>query len=45
MHRRGMDDFQSNAALPSSRSEKLPVTLETFTSILDSYEAKKKYVN
>ncbi|KAF8967617.1 hypothetical protein BDZ97DRAFT_1755729 [Flammula alnicola] len=43
VHRRGMDDFQSNAASLSGRGDKLPVTLEVFTSLLDSYEAKKKH--
>ncbi|KAF9530441.1 hypothetical protein CPB83DRAFT_763453 [Crepidotus variabilis] len=43
VHRRGTDDFQSNASMPSSRSEKLPLTLDSFTTLLDSFEAKKKH--
>ncbi|KAF9038448.1 hypothetical protein BJ165DRAFT_1531540 [Panaeolus papilionaceus] len=44
VHRRGAnDDFQSNAALPSGRSDKTPITYETFISLLESYEAKKKH--
>ncbi|KAF8159462.1 hypothetical protein B0H34DRAFT_654994 [Crassisporium funariophilum] len=44
VHRKGStDDFQSNAAMPSSRSEKLPINFEVYTSLLDSYEAKKKH--
>ncbi|KAF9477580.1 hypothetical protein BDN70DRAFT_97990 [Pholiota conissans] len=39
VHRRGMDDFQSNAALPPGRG----LNLDVFTSLLDSYEAKKKH--
>ncbi|KAF9563117.1 hypothetical protein CPC08DRAFT_816795 [Agrocybe pediades] len=45
VHRRGVEDFQSNAALPSSRTEKSPPTVsyETFTTLLESYDAKKKH--
>ncbi|PPQ64216.1 hypothetical protein CVT24_008592 [Panaeolus cyanescens] len=44
VHRKGAnDDFQSNAALPSGRSDKTPVTYEVFMSLLESYEAKKKH--
>ncbi|KIM44712.1 hypothetical protein M413DRAFT_442668 [Hebeloma cylindrosporum] len=43
VHRRGAEEFQSNAALPSVRSDKPPATFEMFTSLLDSYEAKKKH--
>ena len=43
VHRRA-DDFQSNAAASSLRHEKPTINLEVFTSLLDSYEAKKKCV-
>ncbi|PPQ96279.1 hypothetical protein CVT26_005666 [Gymnopilus dilepis] len=45
VHRRGTvsDDFQSNAASYSSRHDKPPITYEVFTTLLDSYEAKKKH--
>lgn len=42
VHRRGPDDFQSNAAISSLRHEKPTINLEAFTSLLESYEAKKK---
>ncbi|KAJ3502559.1 hypothetical protein NLJ89_g8831 [Agrocybe chaxingu] len=38
VHKRGADDFQSNAA-----RDKQPASFEVFTSLLDSYEAKKKH--
>ncbi|KAF8906277.1 hypothetical protein CPB84DRAFT_1675876 [Gymnopilus junonius] len=45
VHRRGAvsDDFQSNAAFHSSRIDRPPITYEVFTTLLDSYEAKKKH--
>ncbi|KAH9479392.1 hypothetical protein JR316_0007982 [Psilocybe cubensis] len=42
VHRRGADDFQSNGALPS-RNDKVSLNYESFSTLLDSYEAKKKH--
>ncbi|KAF8809463.1 hypothetical protein BYT27DRAFT_7187760 [Phlegmacium glaucopus] len=43
VHRRGAEDFQSNAAVSSLRHDKPTINFEVFTSLLDSYEAKKKH--
>jgi len=43
VHRKGADEFQSNAVFIPGRSDKLPITFELFTTLLDSYEAKKKH--
>ncbi|KAF5387376.1 hypothetical protein D9757_005707 [Collybiopsis confluens] len=44
VHRRGIEDTMSHSQISlSQRSEKPPPTLETFNTLLDSFEAKKKH--
>ncbi|KAJ4475061.1 hypothetical protein J3R30DRAFT_3294851 [Lentinula aciculospora] len=43
VHRRGIEDTMSNSQTSLTRSEKAAPTLETFNTLLDSFEAKKKH--
>ncbi|CCM01805.1 uncharacterized protein FIBRA_03872 [Fibroporia radiculosa] len=44
MHKHGLDDSLSPSSSTSSiRSDKSPLNIEVFTSLLDSFEAKKKH--
>lgn len=43
VQRHGIEDTLSQSSRGSTRSEKSPLTIDTFTSLLDSFEAKKKH--
>ncbi|KAJ3763836.1 hypothetical protein EV360DRAFT_32816 [Lentinula raphanica] len=43
VHKRGFEDTMGNSQISLATSEKAPPTLETFTTLLDSFEAKKKH--
>lgn len=46
LQRRGLDDTSSQTSSASSiRSENSPLNADVFGSLMDSYEAKKKYVS
>ncbi|KAJ3985047.1 hypothetical protein F5890DRAFT_1410339 [Lentinula detonsa] len=43
VHRRGIEDTMGNSQISLTRPEKVAFTIETFTTRLDSFEAKKKH--
>ncbi|KAJ3889612.1 hypothetical protein GG344DRAFT_51242 [Lentinula edodes] len=43
VHRRGIEDTMGHSQISLTRPEKTAPTLETFTALLDSFEAKKKH--
>ncbi|KAJ3999935.1 hypothetical protein F5050DRAFT_1563914 [Lentinula boryana] len=43
VHRRGIEDTMGNSQISLTRPEKVTLTIETFTTLLDSFEAKKKH--
>lgn len=46
VHRRGPDDLQILSSLASShRTDNSPLNIEVFNALLESFEAKKKYVS
>ncbi|KAJ3779628.1 hypothetical protein GGU10DRAFT_400834, partial [Lentinula aff. detonsa] len=44
VHRRGIEDTMGNSQISLTRPEKVAFTIETFTTRLDSFEAKKHYM-
>ncbi|KAJ3791948.1 hypothetical protein GGU11DRAFT_821196 [Lentinula aff. detonsa] len=44
VHRRGIEDTMGNSQISLTRPEKVAFTIETFTTLLDSFEAKKHYM-
>lgn len=45
VQKRGLDEAVTpSTSSTSGRSDKAPLTYETFMSLLESFEAKKKYV-
>ncbi|KAJ3734979.1 hypothetical protein DFJ43DRAFT_1059886 [Lentinula guzmanii] len=43
VHRRGIEDTMGNSQISLTRPEKVALTIETFTTLFDSFEAKKKH--
>ncbi|KAJ3710057.1 hypothetical protein DFJ43DRAFT_1135233 [Lentinula guzmanii] len=43
VHRRGIEDTMGNSQISLTGPEKVAFTIETFTTLLDSFEAKKKH--
>lgn len=45
VHRHGADDLHSSTSSSNSRTDKAPLTIEVYNSLLESFEAKKKCVS